>query len=99
MLKFKDIVNLSISVILYKAKNNMLPRNLQDEFIIKNNNCKTRQCGKFYVKYRRTNLKANTPSIYGVNLFNSLPTDITNSASLSKFKKLVKNYFLEKYEA
>ena len=99
LLKFKDIVNLSISVILYKAKNNMLPRNLQDEFIIKNNNCKTRQCGKFYVKYRRTNLKANTPSIYGVNLFNSLPTDIINSASLSKFKKLVKNYFLEKYEA
>ena len=98
LLKFKDIVNLSISVILYKAKHNMLPRNLQDEFIIKNNSCKTRQCGKFYVKYRRANLKANTPSIYGVSLFNSLPIDIINSASLSQFKKLVKNYFLEKYE-
>ena len=59
------------------------------------------------MKYKRTIIKANTPSIYGVNLFNSLPIDIINSTSFSiinstsfsKFKKLVKNYFLEKYES
>ena len=34
LLKFKDIFNLRISVLLFKAKNNLLPKNLQEEFTI-----------------------------------------------------------------
>ena len=38
--------------------------------------------GKFCVQYSRINLKANTPSIFGVKIFNSFPTNITSGVSL-----------------
>ena len=95
LLKFSDIVKLSSCIIMYKAKNNMLPCRLTKLFDI--NTGKTRQAGKFLVKYSRTRKKGFCISSIGVKLWNQLENDVVNSRSLIEFKKRYKKSVLKSY--
>ena len=74
---------------MYKIHNNILLSyflnlfttnfNIHDHF--------TRQASKFHITFHRTNVRANSIQVYGTKLWNSLSEDITDSASLSVFKK------------
>ena len=68
---------------MYKASNNMLPANVQEQFsrneeIHKYN---TRNKDKFHVKSVSTNLKYMSVDVAGVKLWNSLDREIRNSIS------------------
>ena len=61
---------------MYKAKNVLLPKNIQRLFqIVQNQRYETRQTGQFSVQYFRKNFKSMSVSVYGVKLWNSLNDD------------------------
>ena len=98
VLKFTDLMSYKLGVLMYRANNGDLPRNIQSLF---NTNCDnvylTRQSNKFKVKYARTRLKASCPSICGVKLWNNLDVNICQSHSLEQFKKKLKINLLSLY--
>lgn len=55
----------------------------------------TRSSSKFCVPFRHLSLCMSTSDTLGLRLFNSLPDDIRNCASLRKFKIVAKSYLLE----
>ena len=71
-LKFLDIVKLKTLIIIYKAKNNMLPNNLQKMFTtikeIHSYGTRSSRKGNFNVKYCKTKRKLMSISIIGVKL-------------------------------
>ena len=98
LLKFEDLVNTNILIIMFKVYHNLLPDNIQ-KFFIKNINCpyRTRLYGKFNTMYLRTNLKSSSISFTGVKLWNSLSCDMVNLTCLNKFKQNLKNNIIESY--
>ena len=56
LLKLDDLINLETIMIMYKAKNVLLPKNIQRLFqIVQNQRYETRQTGRFSLQYNRTN--------------------------------------------
>ena len=56
-MKFYDLIEYKTAIIMYKAKNEVLPENIQKLFKIeKHPNYYTRQVGQFSVKRHRTSL-------------------------------------------
>lgn len=100
-LKFQDIVNLKSLIIVYQAKNNILPDNVQNLFKESQSahkyNTRSSANGNFDVQYCRTKLRSMAISIKGVKLWNELAINIHNSKSVMVFKKKVKKLFLCKY--
>ena len=74
---------------MYKAFHLELPESLQRMFNLhKDTGCyKLRNFDKFKVCFAHTKHKANCLSIYGVSLFNSLPSSLTSTRSVMLFKK------------
>jgi hypothetical protein len=67
LLKFDDIVQLKTAIVMFKAKNNMLPSNLQNLFSLgMNSKRETRQHHGFKQKYVRTKIKSMCISLYVV---------------------------------
>ncbi len=95
LLKFVDIVNMSICITMFKAKNKLLPIGLMHMVAINEN--VTRQVGLFKVNYRRTKLKALCVSTVGVTLWNTLDVYIRNSRSIVVFKKRYKHCIIDQY--
>ena len=62
-------MDFNILLVMFKAKDNLLPKNIQDMFQINENCCCTRPYGKFNYKYVRTILKYKCVSVYGVKLW------------------------------
>ena len=88
ILKFVDLVKFKTSIIMFKAYHNVLPDSLQKMFTLRVQIYDTRQKCTFTVHRAHTNVKSMCISIYGVKLWNSLHTDLTNSRSLQVFKKM-----------
>ena len=82
ILKFVDLVKFKTSIIMFKAYHNVLPDSLQKMFTLRVQIYDTRQKCTFTVHRAHTNVKSMCISIYGVKLWNSLHTDLTNSRSL-----------------
>ena len=95
LLKFLDHVKFKSGVFMYNAYHFKLPTKLQLLFNKGSNSqhC-TRQHNKFKVFYKRTNIKALCVSSKGTSLWNSLPTSIINSSSLTVFKQKLKKYLM-----
>lgn len=101
-LKFKDIVNSKILSVVFQAKNNLLPENVQSLFLqndnVHNYNTRSKSKGNFNVKYCRTKLRSLNISVKGVKLWNNFDTDVHNIKSVKLFKKHVKKVFISSYE-
>ena len=96
-LKFPDIVELKTVLFMFKAYHIKLPNNLQNLFIKRTPLHSTRSTHQFIREDVRINTRAMTLSIYGVKLWNSLPTSITSLTSCHVFKRLYVNKLLIKY--
>ena len=94
-MKFSDLVDIKVAIILYKAFHGILPYSIQSLFKLNVNN--TRQYNKFVVKYTRTSLKAKCISSYGVRYWNKLSSEITNKPCLNMFKNQLKKSILVMY--
>jgi putative NIF3 family GTP cyclohydrolase 1 type 2 len=97
LLKFNDIIELNILLVMFKAHNNSLPRNLQKCFSVKEEKYSSRFKNKFKVNFVRTDIKARNISVYGVKLWNALDYKLTCCTDMGMLKKLFKNYCFEKY--
>ena len=58
----------------------------------------TRQKHKFAVKYARTSIKSKCLSVYGVKLWNKVPSSISLDSSFLSFKRNYENYLLCEYK-
>ena len=83
---------------MYKAKYESLP-NIQQLFTNKQDSLyySTRQKHKFAVKYARTSIKLKCLSVYGVKLWNKVPSSIRLDCSFLSLKRNYKNYLLCEY--
>ena len=98
IMKLEDMIKLKTLVVMYKAKNNCLPVNIQNIFEIrKEPRYRTRQTGHFVVKYFRTNTKSHCISIKGVKLWNSLDINFVRCKTEYAFKREYKKSIFNKY--
>ena len=98
ILKFQDMVEAKIKVLMYKAWKLHLPDSLQSLFFTKSSDkYYTRKRNNFKVKYCNSKIKSNCLSIIGVRLWNEMEDSMKNCNSLIKFKKMVKQSYLKKY--
>lgn len=70
-LKFKDIVDLKTTQIMYKAKNKVLPNNIQKWFKERDSRYNLRRRGNLSQSMARTTLKSMCISVNGVRLWNN----------------------------
>uniref|UniRef100_A0A672FF89 Reverse transcriptase domain-containing protein n=1 Tax=Salarias fasciatus TaxID=181472 RepID=A0A672FF89_SALFA len=97
VLKFPDIVDLSILKIMYKAKWNLLPVNLQNIFEIRTRRYNLKGTDVFKKPRFRTKIKERNIVVKGVNLWDALKQEIKECKTIITFKKHIKNSILEKY--
>ena len=97
-MKFVDLFDLKVGIIMFKARTKKLPLTVQEKFNLNvNANYSWRSVNKFKAKVVRTSLKAKTLSIYGVKIFNKIGFDINEATNLVRFEALFKKCLLEKY--
>ena len=97
LLKFRDIVDFKIAVLMFKASKYSLPYNVQSLFCKLDSGYTLRSKGNFSKMHVRTTKKAQCISVYGVNLFNNLNNAIKNAKNIFVFKRRFKKYTLLKY--
>ena len=98
ILKFTDLVNFRSMQMVFKARNYLLPRNLQKMF-------KDKEVGRYNLRTKedleqpfvRTNQKHMCISVSGVHLWNELQEEIRKSSSLTQFKNKYKFFIFNKY--
>ena len=79
---------------MYKISHCLLPTVFQNWFTLNSNvhDHKTRQSSKLHVTSHRTNSRAYSIKMYGVQLWNMLNKDITKVPSLSILKSKCKKH-------
>ena len=85
-LKFVDLVKFKTAVFMFKTYQCKLPVNIQQHFVKKDIltlTCQTNQLVRCSVT---TNIRAMTLSVYGISLWNSLNTELTNIKTLRSIK-------------
>ena len=96
-LKLMDMVNFKTAQIIFKARNNLLPGNIQKMFFNREGDYNLR--GEHKLKQLRitTTRKSQCITICGVNLWNGLDLEIQKSSNILQFKRLYKNYIINSY--
>ena len=98
LLKLNDMVEYQTLIIMYRAFNNNLSKNIQDMFVLNTDvNYSVRQKNNFKTKYVRTTLKSMSVSSRGVKLWNKLDKKLAYTPDILTFKKCFKKGFLEEY--
>ena len=97
-LKFFDLVDFQTAQIIYKARHNMLPANIQNRFRDRDGRYELR--GELNLKEMSANTtrKKMIISVSGVKLWNSFSETIKHSLNLQQFKKRLKLAILVKYQ-
>ena len=92
LLKLSDLIHLKIAIIVFKAKQKVLPPNIMNYFkMIKKDSYKIRHTQDFKQVYTRTTHKSMNISIYGVKLWNQFEKKLKNVSMLLTFKCMLKN--------
>ncbi len=89
VLKFKDLVDLQVLLVMFKARNRLLPESLQRLFKSRSNEEDHRWKFNFKSSLARTTLKQMCISVYGVKLWNSLGSDMKCCSNTEQFETLV----------
>lgn len=97
-LKFIDLVDFQTAQIMYKAKNNLLPGNIQKLFFNRDGDYNLR--GELNLKHQRarTTLKCFSVSVCGVRLWNGLGVELKQCPSITQFKKRYKHMVFNRYK-
>ena len=97
-LKFFDLVDLKTAQIIYKARHNMLPSNIQNRFRDRDGRYELRGELNFKEIGASTTRRSMCISVRGVKLWNGLPEMIKNSKSVKQFSKSLQQATLAKYQ-
>ena len=94
VMKFFYYTVYKMAITMYKAKYNLLPKNILKVFHSRDEYCHvTRQRDKFKRMYVRTTLKAICMTTVGVNLWNSLSACLRKCQNNSMLKKVQIIYY------
>lgn len=96
LLKFNELVELQTLVVMFKAKNKVLPTNLQKMFTLIEN--EGRRKGHFRHQFARTTLKQMCTSVVGVKLWNTLQNELKQCKNIFQLKKVFKEKTMKLYE-
>ena len=97
ILKFRDLVDYITIQTMYKAKNKLLPQEIQNLFKMKDSSYNLRRPLLFEKPKTRTTVKNHCLSVRGVNIWNNCPENIKLCCTLVSFKKLYKNNIISRY--
>ena len=97
MFSVKQILTLNTLIFIFKILHGLLPEHLLDHctFVNEIHDHFTRTNNNLYVQTVRTNYAQNDIFHKGLIMYNSLPREMTNCNSISKFKKLCYKYVKE----
>ena len=95
-LKFPVLVEFKTAQTIFKARNYMLPKNIQAMFSEREGRYKLRGQLNFKVHHTRTTKKSFCISIYGVKLWNKLSVEVQKSQSIRQFKNKYKDIIFTK---
>ena len=99
LLKFQDLVDFKIAIIMYRANKNDLPQSVQKHFVYANNMYSLRQMGNLKKNLIRTTRKSQCISIYGVRLYNEFNAELKNAKNINRFKIAFKRQVYFKYNS
>jgi hypothetical protein len=97
LLKFIDLVKYQSAQIMFKAKNNLLPRNIQILFRVREGGYNLRGTHNFKVNRIRTTRKSFCISSSGVKLWNSLNDELKQCPNINQFKIRYKDIVFKRY--
>jgi hypothetical protein len=96
-----DAYKLSMAKFVYKQQHNLLPSIFENHYtkIHETHNHGTRQKELLKVdnKPNKNHHSENMSTITGAKIWNELPEDIRKAKTLSIFKNLCKNHYINKY--
>ena len=92
-----DIIELKTALIMYKARNNQLPENIQAMFSDREGGYNLRGELDFKTHFARTTLKSFCISIRGVKLWNSMTAELKQCSNMIQFKKRYKECIIMRY--
>ena len=96
ILKFEDIIKLQMGKVMYLYKNGLLPNSFHDMFWL---NCdvhlciNTRSKNSSRLPYYRTNVRKFSFRFKGLEIINSLSSEIQNASSTALFNSKLKSFF------
>jgi hypothetical protein len=96
-MKFTDMVKFQTAQVMYKAKNNKLPNNIQKLFNERQLSYNLRGKLHFDRFSIRTTRKGFCISVCGVKLWNSLNMEIKQCPSMKQFKRRYKEMVFQSY--
>ena len=98
ILKFTDLVDIKVAVIMYKAHKGLLPIHIQNNF---SRNTGSDYClrnkSQFKVRHARKKMKSNSITIYGFKVFNNLSKITREAGNVFAFKRLYKKALFSQY--
>lgn len=97
ILKFPDLVLYQTLQLMYKAKSNKLPSNIQQLFKIEDGYYDLRQKFIFKRNRCRTTRRGFNLSICGVREWNNLSIELKQCSNLNQFKKKYKHMVFQQY--
>ena len=97
VLKFHDLINYKVALIMYKARNGCLPTNVQKYFAVTGNHYNLRRKDNFKKVHIRTTKKSHCISVYGVKLYNNLSVELKSSKNIYRFKSQYKQKVFNMY--
>lgn len=97
ILKFYDLVDYKVTLIMYKVYYKMLPDKILSMFEKRYCRYELKGICLFKKLKVRTNTRCRTISVRGVNLWNCLHTDLKLTQTISGFKRLLRNKMIFTY--
>ncbi len=97
LLKLKDLVELQ-TLVMFRAKNRILPENLQKLFVFSSEDEEHGRKFHFKNQFAWTTLNQTCVSVVGVKFWNSLQNDLKTCMNIFKFKKMLKEKIIRIYE-
>ena len=98
ILTFKEINEFTIGVFMYKSQNGDLPE-IFDNYYQTHGDIhgrETRNAVALYVPYGRHDIRRTSISIYGADVWNSIPTHIQSSESIEIFKRRLRCHLIDR---
>ena len=97
LLKLEDINKVTSAVFVYKCLHGLIDN---DNYYTRNDNAPYNMRNNHLLKLPRMSSSQSDTHIryHGASIFNSIPIDIQNKATLSSFKSNLKKYLINQYE-
>ena len=96
-LKLLDIIKFKTAQVVFKARRNLLPGNIQKMFLEREGGYNLRRELNLKQIIIHTTTKSHCITVCGVNLWNTLDLELQKSMNITQFKRMYKNQIIKGY--